>query len=1004
MISGMPIRIVSVAGILSSVFSVVLSEELDFTRDVRPILSENCFHCHGPDPKARKGDLRLDEEVDVKRDRDGYAVVVPGDADASELFVRLVSHDEDDVMPPSDSNRSLTEAEINTVKRWIENGGKWGEHWSFTSVVRPEIGDEAGHPVDALVARVHEAEGIAPTAQADRRTLIRRASLDLTGFPPAPDRVESFLKDSSPAAWEKVVDELLDSPAFGERMAWDWLEAARYADSNGYQGDRERTMWPWRDWVVRAFNENKPFDEFTIEQLAGDLLPDATEDQILATGFNRNHMINGEGGRIAEENRVDYVMDMAETAGTVWMGLTFNCCRCHDHKFDPLTQQDYFSLTAFFNQTPVTGGGGDPQTKPVLAVPSPEQKKREAELRAVYDEAISKLSAIARKVQPGQREWELKQNGGTDWQALVPVSATAIHQKLTPQVDHSILATGGAHPKDTYTIEFRGGDKVVRALRLEALQNPDFTNGGKGLSRSNSGNFVLTEIEITANGEPVKIASSKASFEQRSFRISNAYDGRASTGWAVFEGKGVVTPHEAVFVLEKPVPANAEWRVVLRHDSRYESHSIGRPRLSTTHEGAPKIEKENAEYFQALRTDPDKRTKEQAALVGKTYRNSIPDYLAQKEVSDAAKKRLDAHLATVPKVMVMADMEKPRETFILDRGLYNQPGETVPAAVPAIFDPLPEGGKADRLALAKWLVDRENPLTARVTVNRIWQTLFGVGLVKTVEDFGVQSEYPKQSELLDWLSAEFMESGWDMKHLLKTILTSETYCRDSAIDSPSAYENDPENRLLARGPRFRMPSWMIRDQALAASGLLNTRMGGASVNGYQPPGIWEEATFGNKKYKQATGDDLYRRSLYIFWRRIVGPTMFFDAAKRQICEVKTLRTNTPMHALATLNDITYVEAARALAERVTKEAKPEQRLDYLGMLALARTPTDDEKAIWQRALDRARKTFSAAPEKAEAFLKTGDSERDEALPAVEQAALAHVCLMVLNLDETLTKE
>ena len=999
----MPIKaVIAVFVLLGATFAA--AQEIDFTRNVRPILSENCFHCHGPDPKARKGKLRLDEEQDVKRDRDGYTVVVPGESATSELYLRLISHDPDDVMPPPDSNRTLTKTEIETVKQWIDQGGKWGEHWSFTSVKRPEVSPDAGHPIDALVSQIHEKETITPTERAGKRTLIRRASLDLTGLPPTTDRIESFVNDSSPEAWEKVINEMLASPAYGERMAWDWLDAARYADSNGYQGDMERTMWPWRDWVVRAFNENKTFDQFTIEQLAGDLLPNATEDQILATGFNRNHMINGEGGRIAEENRVDYVMDMAETMGTVWMGLTLNCCRCHDHKFDPLTQQDYFSLTAFFNQTPVTGGGRDPQTKPNLAVATPEQKKREAELQAAYDKAIGDLSALAKKLQPGQREWEIQREDGTNWQPLVPVSATAKMQTLTPQKDHSILATGGPHPKDTYTITFRGGDKEARALRLEALQNPGFTNDGKGLSRSDSGNFVLTGIEITANGEPVKIASATASFEQRSFKISSAYDGKSTTGWAVFDGKGVVTPHEAVFLFDKPVPANSEWKIILRHDSRYESHSIGRPRLSTTNEATPKIGKEDAKFLAALRKEPDKRTKEEAALVGKTYRNSNSDYLALKQISDSAKRRLDSHRSSIPKVMVMADMEKPRETFILDRGLYNQPGKVVPAAVPAIFPPLPEGEKANRLALAKWLVDRENPLTARVTVNRTWQMLFGVGLVKTAEDFGVQSEYPKHSELLDWLAAEFMESGWDMKHLLKTILMSETYCRSSKIDSPSTYENDPENRLLARGPRFRMPSWMIRDQALATSGLLNSKMGGASVNGYQPTGIWEEATFGNKKYTQATGDDLYRRSLYIFWRRIVGPTMFFDAAKRQICEVKTLRTNTPMHALSTLNDITYVETARALAERITKEAEPDKRLEHAGRIVLAREPSAEEKAIWQRALNRATETFTASPEKAESFIKTGDSQRDESLPAVEQAALAHVCLMILNLDETLTKE
>lgn len=979
--------------------------ELDFTRDVRPILSENCFHCHGPDPKARKGKLQLDSEEDTKRDRDGYQVVKPGDVAASELFARLVSDDPDDLMPPPDSHRTLSKAEIETIRRWIEQGAEWGDHWSFTRVERPETNAPNTHPIDELVGKVHEKEKVTPTSKAERGTLIRRASLDLTGLPPAPGRVEAFVNDTSPDAWEKVIDELLASPAFGERMAWDWLDAARYADTNGYQGDSERTMWPWRDWVVNAYNENLPFDQFTIHQLAGDLLPDATEDQILATGFNRNHMINGEGGRIPEENRVDYVMDMTETMGTVWLGLTLNCCRCHDHKFDPLTQVDYFALTAFFNQTPVTGAGRDPQTKPVLAVATPDQKKREAALKSAYEKALADLSALAKELNPGQRAWEQERKGGTSWTALAPLTADAKSQSLEPREDKSILATGGPHPTDTYTITFGSAAHPTRAIRLEALQHGSFTNDGKGLSRSDSGNFVLSEIEFFADDKPVKIASATASFEQRGFPVRNAFDGDRTTGWAVFDGKGVVTPHEAIFVLEKPIPAGAKWKAILRHESIYESHTVGRPRISVTADSTARMGEEDQKFLAALGKEPDKRTKEETALVGRTYRNSIPEYAALKDVSDAAKKALDGFRGKIPKVMVMEDMEEPRETFILDRGLYNEPRDPVSAAVPAVFDSLPEGEKADRLALARWLVSREQPLTSRVVVNRYWQMLFGIGLVKTVEDFGVQAEYPVHSELLDWLASEYMESGWDTKQLLKTILTSETYQRCSDMESPSIYEADPENRLLARGPRFRMTSWMIRDQALAASGLLNPKLGGPSINGYQPPGIWEEATFGKKKYTQATGDDLYRRSLYIFWRRIVGPTMFFDSTKRQICEVKTPRTNTPMHALATLNDVTYVEAARHLAEELLQNTEEEDaRLVLAGRRILSRAPSEEELSIWKRSLGRSRERFTADPASATAFLSNGDSARDESLPAVEHAALANVCLLLLNLDETLTKE
>lgn len=763
-----------------------------FSRDVLPILSDACFQCHGPDAKeGRKGDLRLDDETDAKRDRDGIRVIHAGHPDASELLQRLLSHDPGEQMPPPDLGRPLSSEQIDTLKRWIAEGAKWGKHWAFERIERPFVPEvSAGiHPVDALVQRGLDEAGLKPNPPADPATLVRRLSLDLTGLPPSAvlgdqstlirDRENPKTDHRSPITdpdWSLVVDQLLASPHYGERMAWDWLDAARYADSNGYQGDNERTMWPWRDWVVQAYNENLPFDQFTIWQLAGDLLPSPTQEQILATGFNRNHMINGEGGRIAEENRVDYVMDMTETMGTVWLGLTLNCCRCHDHKFDPLTQADYYRFTAFFNQTPVSGAGGNAQTPPVLEIAPPE----------------------------------------------------------------AITA------RDTA----RNARNAAKALLDKAP-------------------------------EPEKAALEK-SFKETEAKLKSLED-------------------------------------------------------------------------------------------------------------------------TIPKVMVMADQKEPRKTFLLDRGLYNAPGEEVAAAVPAILLPAPE--TRNRLDLARWLVSRDHPLTARVTVNRLWQMLFGVGLVKTAEDFGLQAEYPRQRELLDWLAAEYVESGWDTKALLKTIVTSETYRRSSAITSPSDFENDPENRLLARGARFRMPSWMIRDQALAVSGLLEGSVGGPSVFPYQPEGIWDEATFGKKTYRMSEGGDLHRRSLYTFWRRIVGPTEFFDTAKRQVCEVKPLRTNTPMHALTTLNSPTYVEAARFLADKVLRAHSDESaRFQTLSHHLLARPANAEETAIWKRSLGRARDSFSRDSAAADRLLAVGSSPIRLGLDTVEHAAWTALCLNLLNLDETLTKE
>ncbi len=806
------------------------TEGVNFSRDVQPILAENCYFCHGPDAKKRKADLRLDTREGAYRTDSGDPVIKPGDSAASELIRRITSTNPKEQMPPPKSNRKLTPEQVALLKRWIDAGAPWGEHWAFAKLERPALppltpnpspprgegsrvppsplgGEGLGvrgfsHPIDLLVQARLAKEGLTLAPQAPRETLLRRVTLDLTGLPPTPEEVDSFLKDTASDAYEKVVDRLLASPAYGERMAWDWLDAARYADSNGYQGDGDRTMWPWRDWVVDAFNRNLPYDQFTVWQLAGDLLPQATFEQKLATGFCRNHMINGEGGRIAEENRVEYVMDMAETAGTVWLGLTLNCCRCHDHKFDPLSQRDYYGMFAFFNQTPVTGGGGDPQSAPNLEVLSDEDKAKLAVLQA----------AVAER------------------------------------------------------------QKVVEALeaRLVAGRKPAAERTAK----------QLEELEQAATAYAKALADLRRAVQERdAFRRGRA------------------------------------------------------------------------------------------------------------------------------QVMVMEDMPQPRKTFLLTRGLYNKPGAEVTAAVPAKLPALPTGVPANRLGLARWLVAPENPLTARVTVNRLWQQFFGVGWVKTTEDFGVQAEIPRHGELLDWLAAEFRDGGWDMKALMRLIVTSQTYRQSSKV-TPGLAARDPDNRLLARGPRYRLPSWMLRDQALAASGLLVGRRGGPPVNGYQPPGVWEEATFGNKKYKQDHGEALYRRSLYTFWRRIIAPTMFFDSASRQVCTVKPFRTNTPLHALATLNDVTYVEAARALAERALLHggSTTAARFDFAFRRVLSRLPTPQERTVLTAGLERARAEFARDPADAKRFLAVGESPRDERLDAVEHAAWAAVCSAILNLDEALTKE
>ncbi|MGB0578869.1 MAG: PSD1 and planctomycete cytochrome C domain-containing protein [Limisphaerales bacterium] len=986
-----------------------LCAQVDFSREILPVLSDTCFQCHGPDPKSRKGDLRLDDEGDAKRKRDGYAIVMPGKSSASELLKRLITDDPDDKMPPPELGRSVAPEVIEKIRQWIDEGAKWGPHWSLTQIKRPALPMADMHPVDSFLTNRIEAAGLSPTPRAPRTTLIRRLHQDLTGLPPTPKEVDEFLADKRPDAWKQLIHKVMGKQAYGERMAWNWLDASRYADSNGYQGDMERTMWPWRDWVVKAFNDNMRWDQFTEWQLAGDLYPNATYEQKLATGFNRNHMINGEGGRIPEENRVDYVMDMTETMGTVWLGLTFNCSRCHDHKFDAITQRDYYSLSAYFNQTPVTGSGRSPKTAPILKAPSAVQKESMDSIRAKIARLEAAAAKRAREIVKDQAAWEeemlTQNNQGATWEILQPTLAKAKEQTLTIQKDKSILVGGKKRPKnDTYTVQAVAGGKKVTGFRLEALKHKSLTKGG--LSRSGSANFVLTEFEAKVAGKALKFASATATFEQGGLKVAAAIDGKKDTGWAVWDGRVVDREHTAVFRLQEPyeLPAKSELNFTLRHDSKHAEHLLGCFRISLTTDDEPRLTDGSEKVLAALKTPKEKRSKEQASLLVKEHRARDKAYGVALYQVTQEKDRLSKIDRSLPLVMVMEDMKKPRDTFILTRGAYNKPDEKVTMAVPASLHSLPKDAPKNRGGLAKWLTARENPLMARVIVNRFWQQIFGMGIVKTSEDFGVQGEFPKHPELLDWLAAEFVDSGWDVKHLLEVILTSSAYQRSSTV-TPELLEADPENRLLARGVRYRMPSWMIRDQALAASGLLNDKIGGAPVNVYQPAGIWEEATFGKKKYVQDHGDKLYRRSLYVFWRRIVGPTMFFDTAARQICEVKTPRTNTPLHALSTLNDITYVEAARAMAERLFREAKSDvARLRRAYRLVLARNPNEQELNIWKRGLERARKQFAAEKDSAGEFLKVGESQRDESLDPVEHAALAAVCLGILNLDEALNKE
>jgi hypothetical protein len=988
---------------------------VNFSRDILPILSDNCFFCHGPDPNHRQADLRLDTKEGALRTKD--PIVIPGKNSESELILRVTSDDKEERMPPPKSNRVLKPQQIELLKRWIDEGAVWGRHWAYDAPMRPQppmVNDESWpkNAIDRFVLARLEQEGLPPNAAASKESLIRRVTLDLTGLPPSPEEIDPFLRDGSDKAFESLVDRLLDSPHYGERMAWEWLDAARYADTNGYQGDPTRSMWYWRDWVIDALNRNMPFDQFTIEQLAGDLLPNPTRSQLIATGFHRNHMINGEGGRIAEESRVDYVQDRVETTGTVWMGLTFNCCRCHDHKFDPFTQREYYQLSAYFNSIDESGGADAyPQAQPVLALATPEQETRIAELKARETAAAKERADLEQKLRGLQSEWE-KSLAGTEgkpaqaeWFPLVPDDLASEGGAILANAGENAVLVSGPNPaQDAFTIAAKIKPQEMTGFRLEALPDSSLANSGPG--RADNGNFVLTEFKVLLDGKPVVLAALNADYEQGGFPLGNTLDGKNDTGWAVASEFG--KPHTALFEVRIPAAANgAERRLTIRLEFRspHVSHVLGKFRISATSSPVATFRTipENIRTIAAL--SADQRNDAQKKELTEYYLNTSSEFFEAKRAADGARQAREQAEKELPRTMILRDRAQPRETFILVRGAYDKYSDKVTHGVPAILPSLPADAPANRLALARWIVSPEHPLTARVTVNRYWQLFFGNGLVKTAEDFGVQGEKPMHPELLDWLAREFIESGWNVKHLQKLIVTSATYRQSSRV-SPALVDRDPENRLLARGPRYRLPSWMIRDQALAASALLVEKIGGNPVQGYQPPGIWEEATFGQIRYNQEHGEALYRRSLYTFWRRIVGPTMFFDVANRQTCTVKITRTNTPLHALVTLNDVTYVEAARALAQRVLLGAASDDagRVSEAFRRLTARQPKPAELEILVRRLDRLRKVYSADEAAAKKLITTGESPADPKLAPAEFAAWTSLATVILNLDETISKE
>ncbi len=1015
---------------------------IEFNRDVRPILSDRCFACHGPDPANRKSKLHFDTEEGARQDLGGRFAIVPGDPERSELIRRVTTDKKSLRMPPAYAGyAALTPGEVDILRRWIQQGAPWQKHWSLIPPRTPAIPSVrhaawVRNPIDAFVAARLEREGLQPSPEADRAALIRRLTLDVTGLPPTPAEIDAFVRDETPGAYERLADRLLQSPRYGERMAARWLDAARYADTNGYQTDGERVMWRWRDWVIDAFNQNMPFDRFTIEQLAGDLLPNPTVEQRIATGFNRNHRGNGEGGIIPEEYAVEYVVDRVETTSTVWLGLTMGCTRCHDHKYDPFTQKDFYRLYAFFNNIPERGRawkyGNSP---PMMPAPTRDQQEQVRRLDEQIAAADRRLAELRPRIEQAQREWEkslrrrapmdgsltedLVAHFALDGDGQTPVfkdgsaafaagrvgGAASLDGKR--YLDAGEVARFGFYDKFTisawirpeaptgvivaktedvaeglgYGLHLQNGKVQVNlvqrwlddSLRVETEQ-PLPLGEWRHVAMTYDGSRVAGGVRIYVNGEPQKlkvlIDDLNQSFDTKEpLRIGSGYGPENRFRGLIDDVRvfrGALPPGD-IAILADPAPVTA----------------IARARPAKR---SPASQAKLARYF---------LTQEAPEEVRQAYR----------AVVDLRKQR-QALIESLPTVMVMQELPTPRPAHLLIRGAYDRPGEQVERQTPAALPPMAPDLPRDRLGLARWLVDPSNPLPARVFVNRLWQMYFGAGLVKTVEDFGSQGEWPSHPELLDWLATEFIRSGWDVKRMVKTIVTSATY-RQASQASPELLQRDPENRLLARGPRFRLPAEMVRDQALAVSGLLVEKLGGPSVKPYQPAGLWTELS-GGEDYRQDHGENLYRRSLYSFWKRTAPPPAMstFDAAGRETCVVRETRTNTPLQALTLMNDVTYVEAARHLAQRMMKEggAGPAERIAFGYRLATARAIPARAAEVLRESYFHHLDRYQSSRAEAEALLSAGESPRDPSLVVPELAAYTVVASLILNLDQTVTKD
>ena len=1026
-------------------------EPVDFSRDVLPILSNNCFLCHGPDATDRKANLRLDLKDGALRKEE--PVIVAGRSGESELFLRVSSGDPEETMPPPKSGRKLTRAQVDVLKRWIDEGARWGRHWAFEPPHRPdppEVRDTAWArvPIDRFVLARLDAEGLKPSPEAGKATLIRRVTLDLTGLPPSPAEVDAFLADCAADAYEKVVDRLLASPRYGERMAMDWLDQARFADTNGYQNDFARTMWPWRDWVIAAFNRNQPYDAFVVDQVAGDLLPGATLAQKVATGFNRNNRTVTEAGSIEEEWRVENAVDRVETTATVFLGLTMGCARCHDHKFDPITQREFYGFFGFFNSLNEKGVYTETRgnVPPLVAVPGPDDGERLRRLAAAIAEAEKVVRAEESKVTGLQREWERERQKGAepvepaDWSLRIKLDGgLRVEARDGVSLTAAYRGPGAASWADgpsgkALRIDGKEASFVDTGISLDVDRTDRLSYGGwvrprgsgavlslmddaaafRGFDLLIENGKVVAHLVHAWPGDAIKVATREGLPADAWSHVLVTYDGSGkAAGLKVYIDGRAATLDVSSDTLRGTTVTAQPFRLGRRltnlslngdlADVRVYRRTIAADEARDLADGASS---------RIARMPAEGRSKVQQDLLAKTFRDRFAPGLreASDRLAGLRKEKTEVE-GRIPTVMVLEDLPHPRETYVLKRGQYQLPDKTqkVEPGVPACLPALPSGASRNRLGLARWLVAPENPLTARVAVNWIWQHHFGTGLVKTSENLGLQGELPSHPALLDWLATDFVASGWDMKGMHRKIVTSATYRQSSKAD-PALAGRDPENRLLARGPRFRLAAEAVRDNALAIGGLLVEKIGGPSVKPYQPAGLWEELAggAGEGSYVQEKGPGLYRRSLYVYRKRTVpypGMTTF-DAPSREVCQVRRPRTNTPLQALELLNDVTYVEAARGLAQLMMAEGgkTPEDRITFAFRRAIARGPSEAELRVVRRGLERYRELYKADRAAAERFVRHGESPLKPGLDVGELAAYTAAAGVILNLDETITLE